>query len=148
MIARRQSGPDRAPFSGRLTTWKKRAEGCTKPVAKKSSPMSGLFAFALAKVLAETCDELFRGNLEGLADAQQREHGERAARLDHLPVAHAEVVGIHVFLAKLARDAQRSNAVAQGAKETVIAGRKVSAGAHSLRLPVHEQKEHEHRYAL
>jgi hypothetical protein len=81
MIARRQSGPNQAPFSDRIMTWKKRAEGCAKPVAKRSLPMSGLFAFALMKVLAEARDELFRGDLERLADAKQRQHGEGAADL-------------------------------------------------------------------
>lgn len=107
--------------------------------------MSQLFALALAKVLGETGDELFRGDLQRLADAQQREHGERAASLDHLPVTHAEVVGIHVFLGELALDAQRSNPVAQGAEETGVVGWKVSAGGHPLSLPNHEQKEHEHK---
>jgi len=107
--------------------------------------MTQLFALAFAKMLGETGDELFRGYLKRLADAQQREHGERAAGLDHLPMAHAEVVGIHVFLGELALDAQRSNPVAQGAEETGVVGWEVSAGGHLLRLPTHEQKEHEHK---
>jgi hypothetical protein len=60
-------------------------------------------------------------------------------------MAHAEVVGIHVFLGELALDAQRSNPVAQGAEETGVVGWDVSAGGHLLRLPTHEQKEHEHK---
>jgi hypothetical protein len=34
--------------------------------------------------------------------------------------------------------------VAQGAEETRVVGWEVSAGGHLLRLPIHEQKEHEH----
>jgi hypothetical protein len=110
--------------------------------------MTQLFALACAKVLAEARDELFRGNVERLADAKQREQGEGAASFDHLPMAHAEVVGIHVFLAELARDSQGSNPVAQGTEETDIVGWEFSAGGHPLRLPAHEQKEHEHNCVL
>jgi hypothetical protein len=107
-----------------------------------------LLSLPLAKVLGETGDELFRGNLKRLADAQECEHGERAAGLDHLPMAHAEVVGIHIFLGEFAFDAPQPNSVAQGAEEAGIVSWEVSAGGHPLRLPTHEQKHHEQGYVF
>jgi hypothetical protein len=99
-------------------------------------------------MLAEIRHELLWGYLKCLTNTEEREHCERPACLNHLPMAHTEVESIHVFLAELARQAQGSDPVAQSAKESGVSGGEIPTGSHPPRVPVHEQKEHEHRYVF
>src|SRR2546421_6086516 len=57
---------------------------------------------ALPQMVRQSRDELLRRNPKRIADAQQREYGARASRLNHLPVADGKAVADHVLLAELA----------------------------------------------
>jgi hypothetical protein len=107
-----------------------------------------LLALPLAQMLAEFGDKVFGRNLKRLADSQQREHRKRSAGLDHLPVSHAEAVGIHVFLAQFAFRSQASDSMTESAEESRVVSRQFSAGAHLSRLRQHEQEHHEHTYGF
>lgn len=107
--------------------------------------MRDLFAPPLLEVLAQAADDLLGENFEGFTNPEQSKHRERPARLDHLPVADAETVVVHVFLAQLAVGAQGSNPVTEGAKEPAVVGRQIPGGCHLTRLGEHEQIHHEHR---
>jgi hypothetical protein len=101
-----------------------------------------------AKMLAEFGDKLLRRDLKRLADSQQREHRKRSPGFDHLPVSHAETIGIHVFLAQFAFRSQASDSMTESAKEPRIVSWQVSAGAHLSRLSQDEQEHHEHTYGF
>lgn len=110
--------------------------------------MTPLFAPPSLEVLSEAADDLLREHLERFTDPEQSEHCEWAAGLDHLPVADAETVAIHVFLAQPAFGAQASNPVTEGAKESAVVGGQFPGGCHLTRLGQHEQIYHEHRYVF
>ena len=93
-----------------------------------------LLPLPFAKMLAKPDHELLWLDLECLADSQQGEDCERPPGFNHLPMPHAEAVGIHVFLAQLTFRSQASDSMAEGAKESRIAGRKVSGSTHPFRL--------------
>jgi hypothetical protein len=86
---------------------------------------------------------LFGLNFEGFANSQHGKHREGPSGLDHLPMPHAEPVGLHILLAQPAFGSQASDSVAEGAKESRIVTRQVSAGAHLSRLSQHEQRHHD-----
>lgn len=50
-------------------------------------------------MLGEAADELINRNLERITNPKQCENGHRTTGFHHLPVAHAEAEGDHVFLA-------------------------------------------------
>ena len=67
--------------------------------------------------------QLLGSEAEGVADPQQREDGAGASGLNHLPVAQAEAVTDHVFLAQFAIHPVGPDAMAQGAEEARVTGR-------------------------
>jgi hypothetical protein len=73
-------------------------------------------------------DELLYRNIERLTDSQQRNDGDWAAGLHHLPMAHAEAVRDHVLLAELSGEPQSPDFVAETAKEAVVVNGDFSAG--------------------
>ena len=93
-----------------------------------------LFFPALVQVVRETGEKLLERQIECFTDSQEREHGNRASGLDHLPVTEAEAIGDHVLLAQVTLRSVGSNPVAKRAEEPRIIGRQVSAGAHTSRV--------------
>lgn len=93
-----------------------------------------LLCLELAKMVGQSCYELFQRDLKSLADSQQREHGDRAASFNHLPVTDTESVGNHVLLAEFPFCSVGPNSVTQGTEKPCIAGRQLSASTHHSKL--------------
>jgi len=101
-----------------------------EPPAPRIAPTVRLLP-AFAQVVRETGEKFFEGHVERFANSQQREHGNRTPGLDILPVANAETIEDHIFLAQATFRSVRPNAVAQGAEEASVVGRQVSVGTHT-----------------
>ena len=68
----------------------------------------------------QAAHELLHGDLEHLADAQQRRDGNRTASLDLLPMSRGEAARDHVLLGVSMLLAEVTDSYAQGAEEFVL----------------------------
>src|SRR5690348_3886755 len=86
-------------------------------------------------MVGQSLYQLFRYDIEGLADTQHRDQRNRPSRLNHLPVANTESARDHVLLGQLALHSVRPYAVPQGTKVPAVLRRDFSAGTHPSKLP-------------
>ena len=89
--------------------------------------------------------ELLDRNIKRLADPQEGEDRDGATGFHHLPMADAEAVRNHVFLAQFARSPASPDLVTKASKEAGVMGREFSACPHISKLARDEQKHHEQK---
>jgi len=117
---------------------------CLVPTVSHPDLRLSLFVEALIQPLYQVPEP----DIECLTYAEQGHHGNRASRLDHLPVAYAETIGDHVLLRELTLRPIRSNALAQVTEEPLVMRWQFSAGSHAFSLSLHDQKHHEQKYVF
>jgi hypothetical protein len=97
-------------------------------------PTVSLLFFPFASTWPKLDDKPFHRHLKCIADSKKGEDSAWPSSLDHLPVAHTEPEGNHVFLAQFPFGPEGPHTMAQCAKKTLVLRRKLATGTHYLRL--------------